>query len=235
MRLKGPIVKRRPVRPQELESRIYDLRGLLVLGIGVLVLVVLGWWGYRTWRTRHEEAGQSLLATALQAMQAPSESAEKERGSPEAAEQVQKAVQMLLRVRKEHSSTDAAEQALVQLGNAFYQRGQHQEAFGAYQAYLEQYPTGPWVSLAALGKAYALEAQQRYEEAAATFQTLADGFQGSLLTAEALIGLARCLGQLDRSGEVIAAYRRVMNDYPTSRWSDEAERALARIERSQWK
>lgn len=233
MRLKGPILKPRPVTPQDLESRIYDLRGLLVLGVGVLLLVVLGWWGYRTWRTRHEEAAQSLLATALQAMQAPSESVEKERGSSEAAEQVEKAVQMLLRVRNEHSSTDAAEQALVQLGNAFYRRGQHQEAFGAFQAYLEQYPSGPWVSLAAFGKAYALEGQERYEEAAATFQTIADGFQGSLLTAEALSGLARCLAQLERSGEAIATYRRVLNEYPTSRWSDEAERALARIERPQ--
>ncbi len=231
MRVKGPIIRPRRVTPKDLADRLYDFRGLLTVGVLVALLVVVGWWGYGTWQARRETAAQGLLAEAVEALQSAPESQTVGEPSPESGGQLEAGFRLLERVRAEYPSSPAAEQALLHEGNALYQNGDHKEALHAYQRYLEQYPTGSWVFLAGLGKGYALQGLQRYEEAAATFRTLADSPQASVFKAEALMGLARSMMQLARPTDAMAAYRRVIEDYPTSPWSEEAERELASLER----
>jgi tetratricopeptide (TPR) repeat protein len=211
------------VIPGDITRRLYEQR--LPIGIGVLAVLAaaLGWWGYQTWRTRQEEAAQSLMRSAFTALEG------RERGkAPEASGgQLEEAQAILLQVRKEYPSSRAAEQALLFTGNIFSERAEHEKALQAYQEYLERYPEGPWVVLAGIGKGYALEALGRYADAAATFRTLAERYKGSTLGLEARLGLARCLEQLDRRREAVELYGHIVEEYPDTPWARRAEEAMA--------
>ncbi len=219
------------VTARELALRMYERR--LPLGLGALAVLsaALGWWGYHTWRTSQEEAAQVLMTKALSGLEELSKGAEGAKASETRNGRLEEAQAVLLQIRKEYSSSKAAEQALLQLGNIFYQKADHQKALQAYQEYLEQYPGGSWVILAGVGKGYTLEGQGRYEDAAAIFRTLGERYKDSSLSIEALLGLARSLSHLDRRSEAVEVYRRIAEEYAGTSWGRRAEELVAGDER----
>lgn len=216
---------------RDVALRMYERR--LPLGLGALAVLsaALGWWGYHTWRTRQEEAAQVLMTKALAGLEELSKGAEGAKPSEARDGRVEEAQAVLFQIRKEYSSSKAAEQALLQLGNIFYQRAEHQKALQAYQEYLEQYPAGSWVILAGVGKGYTLEAQGRHEDAAAIFRTLGERYKDSSLRIEALLGLARSLRHLDRRPEAVEVYRRIADEYAGTSWGRRAEELMGVVER----
>lgn len=223
MARKRPLIPLPRTTPRDVTDRLYEHRVPLGLATLAIFMVILGWWGYRTWQARQEGAAQLLLAQAFQA-------AERTKGgeTPEqpASTDAEEPLRLLRQAREDYPWTAAAEQALVQIGNVHYQRGEYQQAVDAYQAYLEQYPGGAWVLLAGLGKGYALEALERYEDAAATFRAFAESYKGHSLRADALMGLARSLSQLNQPSLAAEVYRAVTEEYPGTLWARQAERKL---------
>jgi len=210
---------------------MYERR--LPLGLGALAVVsaALGWWGYHSWRTSQEEAAQVLMTKALTGLEASLKGTEGGKASEASSGRLEEAQTILLQIRKEYPSSKAAEQALLQLGNIFYQKADHEKALQAYQEHLEQYPGGSWVILAGVGKGYTLEAQGRYEDAAAIFRTLGERYKDSSLSIEALLGLARSLGHLERRPEAVELYRRIADDYAGTSWGRRAEELMGVVER----
>ncbi len=233
MRLKGPVIKRRPVTPEHLSSRLYEMGRPAILAVVVLVLALFGWWGYRTLHVKREDAAQLLLTNALQMLQNLPErpTAEAPTVTPETASGPQEALSLLNQVREEYPASKASEHALVEIGHILYGLGKSEEALVAYQRYLEQYPNGSWVMLAGLGRAYAMESQGQYKVAASIFRSLAERYRGQALGAEALIGAARSLEQAQEAEEALSAYRRIVEDYPGSPWARRAEVQVAYLER----
>ena len=232
MRLKGPIIKPRRVTPKEFGDHLYEVRKLLTLGVLALLVVVFGWWGYRTFQAKQEAAAQFMLTDALQMLQRPPEVTatgqgreEETTGGPE------QTLRLFTQIREEYPSSSAAEQALLQTGHTLYAMGRYQDGLVAYQRYLEKYPKGSWVFLAALGRAYAMEAQGQYKVAASIFRNLSQRYRGHALSVEALMGLARSLQQSQQKEEAVAVYRGVVEAYPGSIWSRQAEERLALLER----
>lgn len=213
--------------PRDVVRSLYEKRLPIALGVLALLSAALGWWGYQTWRTRQEEAAQALMRRAFAAL----EGREAGKASEAGSRQLEEAQAILLQVRKEYPSSRAAEQALLLMGNIFYERAEHEKALQAYQEYLERYPEGSWVLLAAIGKAYALETQGRYADAASIFRTLSERYKGSSLSLEARLGLARSLEQLDRRPEAVEVYARIVEEYPGTSWARRAEEAMAGGER----
>lgn len=224
MARKRPLIPLPRTTPRDVTDRLYEHRVPLGLATVAILMVVLAWWGYRTWQARQEGAAQLLLAQALAATETAKAGETPEQ--PGGAAAGEKALQLLRQARDGYPWTAAAEQALVQIGNVHYQRGEYQAALEADQIYLEEYPNGAWVLLAGLGKGYALEGLERYQDAAATFRAFADRYQGHSLRAEALMGLARSLSQLHKPSEAVEVYRRVTEEYPGTRWAQQAERQL---------
>lgn len=231
MRLKGPIIKPRRVTPREFSDHVYELRRPLTLGVLALLLVILGWWGYRAVQANREEAAQVILTDALQMLlkaPEPTQTGETTQERPSAPEQ---ALPLFNRILEEYPGSSAAEQALLHMGHTLYGLGTYQEALAAYQQYLEKYPNGSWVFFAALGKAYAMEAERDYTHAASIFRSLADRYRGHSSRVEALIGLARCLQGAHQTEEAVSVYRQIVNEYPGTSWSSQAEQRLALLER----
>ncbi len=231
MRLKGPIIKPRRVTPKEFGDYLYEMRKLLTLGVLALLVVVFGWWGYRTFQAKQEAAAQFMLTDALQMLQRPPEVTAAGQGTEETAKGPDQALPLLNQIREEYPSSSAAEQALLQIGHTLYAMGRYQEALVAYQRYLEKYPKASWVFLAALGRAYAMEAQGQYKVAASIFRNLSQRYRGQALRVEALMGLARSLQQSQQKEEAVAVYRGVVEAYPGSIWSRQAEERMALLER----
>ena len=203
------------------------------LGLGALAVfsAALGWWGYHAWRTRQEAAAQALMTKALTRLEASFKGTEGGKDSGASSGMLDEAQVLLFQIRKEYASSKAAEQALLQMGNIFYQRADHEKALQAYQEYLEQYPGGSWVLLAGIGKGYTLEAQGRYQDAAAIFRTLAERYKDSALRIEALLGLARSLSHLDRRPEALEVYGRIAKEYAGTSWGRQAEELMGVAER----
>jgi TolA-binding protein len=196
-----------------------------------LLLVILGWWGYRTWQVRQEHAAQRLLTQALTSLDPTAPTPEGEEAEQPFSREGEDALQLLQRTRQEYPSTAAAEQALLQIGNVHYQRGEYDSALEAYQTYLGQYPNGGWVLLAIVGKGYALESEGRYQDAALTFRALADRYKHHTLGAEALMGLGRCLTALDQPKKAVEVYERLITDYPATPWARQAQMQIASLQR----
>lgn len=231
MRLKGPIIKPRRVTRKELSDHLYELRRPIMLGVLALLLVIFGWWGYRTLQARREMAAQALLTDALHTLERASPPTASPETKPDEPNTPEQALALFHQISLEYPSSKAAEQALLQIGNTHYALGNSQEALAAYQRYLQEYPHGSWLLLAGLGKAYALEAQGQYTAAASVFRNLAEHYRGHSLSLEALTALGRCLELAQDRAGAIEVYRRVVTQYPGSNPSREAEVRLAVLER----
>lgn len=231
MRLKGPIIKPRRVTRKEFGDHLYEGRKLLTLGTLALLLVVFGWWGYRTFQGKRQEAAQAILTNALQMLENVPEATETGESRPEMGKGPAEALPLFNQIREEYASSSASEQALLQIGHTLYAMGRHQEALAAYQRYLEEYPNGSWVFLAGLGRGYAMEAQGQYRVAASIFRNLAERYRGNSLAVEALMGLGRSLAQSQQNDQAGAVYQRVLEGYPESIWSRQAQERLAFLDR----
>lgn len=231
MRLKGPIIKPRRVTPKEFADHLYEFRNSLLIGGLVLLLVIAGWLGYRALQAKREAAAQAMLTDALQILETASASTQTTGTNPENPSPPEQALAVLNQISVEYPSSRAAEQAILQTGNILFALGEFQGAFVTYQQYLEQYPSGSWLLLAGLGRAYALEAQKEYTVAASIFRNLAQRYRGNALTMEALLGLGRTLERAEDKSAAIEVYRGVMADYAGSTWSRQAEERVAILER----
>jgi TolA-binding protein len=60
---------------------------------------------------------------------------------------------------------------------------------------------------------------------------VSDRYKGHILSVEALMGLGRSLMRLDRGNEAMEVYRRIIEEYPGTRWSVHAETQVASLGR----
>ena len=233
MRLKGPIIKPRPLTPATFAGRVSEFRKPLIFGVLGVLLLAIAWLAYWSVKSGQEEAAQSLLSTALQMTETEADpSAGPEAAAvPGAPKAEELALGLLEQISVAYPSSRAGEHALLQTGHILFDLEKYPEASVAYQRYLERYPAGSSVFLAGLGRAYAMEAQARYKEAASIFQNLVDRHPGHPMTIEALMGLGRCLTLAENKAEAGEIYSRVVKDYAGTSWSRQAEEMLAVLER----
>ncbi len=209
-------------------------RSLAGLGLALLagLLVGTGLLAYRLYAARQELQAQALLGEALTRAETLTEALRG--GKPEDLKQeaVQEVLGALQRVREEYPRSQAAGFALLQVGHLRYRLGRYAEAATSYEAYLGEYPRGPFVFWAAMGQGYSLEGQEDWERAARVYQAAAERHAGTPLAAEALMGVGRCYEALTRVGEAQAIYTEVVKKYPETVWGSLAERRLAFLEAS---
>ena len=152
----------------------------LVLGAsgGVLAALLLAW-GLATWRTSREAKAGAALAEALELQSRPvageGPSQPTEQTFPSKDEREKAVVAALESVRKEHGGTTAGQTALAEIG---FHKLKAADAAGAQkdlQDFLDHagkdHPLRPFAQ-ESLG--YALEAQNKLDEARAAFEKLRD-------------------------------------------------------------
>ncbi len=125
----------------------------------------------------------------------------------------------------EHDGTEQAHQARVEAGNAAYRTGDYERALTYYDA--AGAAKGLSGRLAGSGAGYALEALERYDEAASKFEAVHKGSEGNAKQ-QAAIDLGRvyeAAGNTAKAAEVYAAF---VTDFPdSSRLADVQAKAAA--------
>ncbi|MDZ4689493.1 MAG: tetratricopeptide repeat protein, partial [Planctomycetaceae bacterium] len=113
---------------------------------------------------------------------------------------------------KDHPDDPLADRAWPYLGDVLLRLNEPEPAAAAFAKAVEKYPQGPLVDDAQFGWAKALEAQKKYPEAIAKYQTLADG-QGPR-AAEALFQVGSREFDAGRFAEAAVVYRQLPKRFP---------------------
>lgn len=204
---------------------------LLGVAIGALVLVALliGGWFYMA---RQESAGQARLAEAIMILEAPLTQPGQPAGpggsyATEEAK-IAAAEPILREVSTEFEGRDAADVADLYLARLEVGRGELPAARARYENFVNEHPDHV-LSQAARVSLYEIRiASGETEQALADLEKEVSDTEGSLPQDVALTLLARAYEAADQPEKAREAWQRVVNEFPDSPYTLEAQRKLAR-------
>ncbi|TKB27405.1 tetratricopeptide repeat protein [Desulfopila sp. IMCC35006] len=135
---------------------IRDNQRILQIGLVIIVIAIVSWALYGSYRERIQEESSTALATALQADQATQATA-------------------LSAVVEKYSGTPSALWARIDIAQLDMKNGSYADAAKKYAEVLPDVKTSnPLHPLVVFGLAQALEGDKRFEEAAKQYDTLKD-------------------------------------------------------------
>src|SRR5574337_84319 len=182
-------------------------RRVLAAGVGLLVLLGLGFGTWR-WYEAAQARGASALADA-------SHAAQEAFGRDAAPTQRDAAIRKLEDAIARHPSNQLVPQAAYHLGNLRYEARQWEAARAAYTLALARGARGALGSLCRIGIAYAWEAQGKYPEMLEAYQeTVVRLSPTDFLYEEALMGLARAEELNGKPDRALETYRRILREIP---------------------
>jgi TolA-binding protein len=126
-----------------------------------------------------------------------------------------------------YGGTDAGNLAKYYLGNAFYVTGGFENALESYRDFSGDDPL--LVAGAKAGEGAALEALNRYADAAKAFESAARSNPDGVSAPQHLNEAARCYDLAGEGEEAVRLLRKLKEDYPKSSFAREADRAITRI------
>lgn len=207
------------IRLAESEDFVRRNKNVLLGLLAVVVAAVVGGFGYYLWRGSQDSKGQAALFQAVNYWEADS---------------LQKAMKGdgrnlgLERVASEYSGTDAGNLANFYAGVAALKQGQYKQAID----YLEDFSSNDYLvqarAYALLGDAH-LELNQAKE--AADFYNKAANHNANEYFSPAYLLKEATARELNKDNEgAIAAYDKILTDYPASAEATEAKQYKARAE-----
>jgi TolA-binding protein len=206
----------------------------IAIGGAVLVVLVAGSLGARTWWSGREEKASSLLGQIIETYRAPVTT------SMEALQQVtpgsksfssveernQEVVTKADEVLTRFGSSRSAPKALYYKGLALAELKKTGEAEKAMQDLLTRYPGDFLAPMARFELAHLKETQGNPSEALIQYQALAEDAQGYFPREEGLMGVGRCQEALGRTSEALKTYRKIVSDFPGSEYQAEAKKKV---------
>lgn len=214
---------------------VQEHRSQVALVIGaviVLAAAVGGWMYFRTQKAN--EAGALLgIATAMsQAAITPAPSlpgASQTPGTfPTEQARSEATIKAYRQVAESFPGTDAAVVATYQLGSELLVAKRPAEAQQAFQTVAAS-GSAFYASLARLGEAEALMAQNKHDEALKIYTDLAADRNGTLPTDGLLMELARAAQKAGKPQDARAAFKRVVDEFPDSGYAADAKAQLAAL------
>ncbi len=183
-------------------------RRLIVILLGVLCAVVVGWVVMRAQqRIRKEEAAKELLLLIPPT------------GPGEAPVAVDAAKMIALGNR--FPGTPAGEQAQLLGAGQFFAAGSYAEALAQFSTFQERYPESPFLGVAMLGVAAALEAQGKTNEALAAFDRTIISSDSATFAAQARLAKAR-LVSADQPAQALLLWEEVLKGPAASTYGEQA-------------
>ena len=175
----------------------------ILIGVGVLVAIVVGYALMESSRNSSNDAASSQHALALVDVD---------------ANNTDGAAQKLTDIVSRHGGSEAGKRARLYLGDIELKRGNAAAALGHFESFLKGTSSGDYFwTVGQRGKAVALENQSKFAEAAAAYEALAKGSMGADEQAKALIDAAQARLSAGDRPAAVALYDRVIKEFPTSR------------------
>jgi tetratricopeptide (TPR) repeat protein len=207
---------------------------LIGIGAAVLLLGGMGVGIANEVSKRGEEKASQALGQALAVLDRPVEGVEPPQ--PGATETPFKTVQerdgalvtALTDFRKEHGGTRSAVTAALTLGKAQFRLGKYAEAQEAFGTFLKDAPQNEPLRAGALeGQGYALEAQQKYDEAIKSFEQMDSAGGGEYLAGMGAYHKGRMLILQDKKDEAAQVLSKISTDHPNTAAARMASERLA--------
>ncbi|WP_164020113.1 tetratricopeptide repeat protein [Pyxidicoccus trucidator] len=196
---------------------------LIGIAAGVLILGGLGVGIANEVSKSGEEKASQALGQALTVLERPVEGVEPAQpGDTQTPfktvqERDEALVTSLTDFRKEHGGTRSATTAALTLGKAQFRLGKFPEAQAAFADFLKTAPENEPLRAGALeGEGYALEAQQKYDEAIKSFDQMDKAGGGEFLPGMGAYHKGRMLILQDKKEEAAQVLSKVSTDHPNT-------------------
>ncbi|KAA9332938.1 tetratricopeptide repeat protein [Hymenobacter busanensis] len=203
----------------ESEEFVRRNKNILFGVLAALVLAIVAGFGYYTWRKSQDEKAQAAMFQAVNYWEADSvKKALKGDGQYDGLETI----------ASEYSGTKAGNLANFYAGAAALKEGQYAQAID----YLEDFSSDDMLIQA---RAYALIGDanmelKKYKEAADYYQKAADHKANDYFTPGYLMKLATAKEMAKDNAGAVAAYDKIVNDYPTAAEVNDAKIMRARAQ-----
>ncbi len=190
------------------EADIYDFLAWLEVNkkkvavvAGVLVVIGFAVSTIRYFKQQKEEAASGALL-ALKPLLTPTTNVPPPQASA------------LLKVAQEYSGTSAAERARILAATAYFTEGRYADAEKEFSQFVKDHAESPWVAEAAYGVASSQEAQNKINEAQASYQNVATAYSNSSLADDAKIALARIYEAQKKPDQALRIYNELLAPKP---------------------
>ena len=116
----------------------------------------------------------------------------------------------ILKVAEDYPGTSAAERARLLAATAEFTSGKYADAERAFSQFVKDNPGSPWVAEAAFGVASAQEAQNKLNEAQASYQNVATAYASSAVAERAKLSLARIYEERKQPDQALRIYNELL-------------------------
>jgi TolA-binding protein len=210
-----------PAQPTDL----YDLMAWFqanrqrVIMISALVLAAAALTGGYEWHKNYKE---TAAAEALSNLKPPSSA------TGAVADNATEA-QPYLKMADDYSGTAGASRALLVAGGIFFDAGKFDQAGGAFERFLREYPDSPLASQAMVGLGSSLEAQGKTLEATSRFDSIVKQHQSDSTISQAKSALARLYVAQNKPDLALHLYEEMGRANNNDTWTAEASIQLQEL------
>jgi len=195
----------------------------VVLGLGTVIVVGLGWAGWAAWKDRYEAHGSAAFAQAralVAQAQAP--------GAPaDARARADKALQDVI---ADYPRLSSVAQVAYLLGSLRFAGAHYPQARSSFDLARARAGSSSLAALAGLDIAYCWEAEKNYEAAEKAYLSAINGAKpNDFLYEEALIGAARSQDLGGKRAAALETYQRLLKDVPDTRRAEEVRSRVASL------
>jgi TolA-binding protein len=205
---------------------------ILMISVVVLLVVAIGG-GYFYWRKRTNDKAGAMLGIAMAVTQSPIVPAPTVPGATQAPNtypsdraRQEAALKAFQEVGATYSSTDAGLAAQYHAAGALLSLGRLAEAEKAFADVAARTGSSVYVPMARLGRAEAQVGQTKYDDAIKTLTDLSADRAGALPIDGVLMELARACVKAGKKEEARAAFKRVVDEFPESAYTQDARQQL---------
>ncbi len=201
-----------------------------VVGALVLIVAIVA---FTLWRTRQESAAQKRLAEGIRTIEAPvavpGETTAPAPGTyASEQEKIAKAEPVFREVADKYGSSDAADVASLYLARIEIGRGDTKAARGKLEAFIDGHPDHLLAQAARVSLVDLRLAAGEAQQVIADLEKDVASTEGQLPQDVALTLLARAYETARQPQKARDAYQRIVNEYPDSPYTLEAQRKLFR-------
>lgn len=187
----------------------------LLLGVIAVVVLVAGVLWYNSYQKSQENVASVLLAHGKNSYE---------------KQQVQAAIDTLLKLVNNYSGTPSAAVGTVYLANAFFQKKAYADAEKYYRQYLDDYGDDPILRIAAAtGIAATYDERGDFAKAGELYEKAAKENRDSFRAPELYLQAARCYHLSKKSTEAARALALLLKEYPEAKQVEEAKLLQAEL------
>ena len=196
----------------------------VVLGLGAVIVVGLGWAGWAAWKSRYESQGSMAFAqarTLVAQAQTPGAAAD-------ARERAEKALQGVI---ADYPRLSSVAQAAYLLGSLRFGAAQYPQARSSFELARAKAGSSSLAALAGLDIGYCWEAEKNYDAAEKAYLSAISGAKPKdFLYEEAMVDAARVQELGGKRAAAVETYQRLLKDLPDTRRAEEIRSRVASLQ-----